>query len=344
MFLGGGKTLFCDSPKIIEAIIRLARWSRPEPILRIDADVEVNDDAVEELIAFHEAQQQAIGLHPVYFFSGGYQIHDRESETQEWLLNDFAARVQHICSPSGAAYKKEAESFLRDLAEVGVDPFDQAISGAGLCMSYDAISMLPPFANVGDLIVWIDDHLKRRLHEALGHIVINGDSRCPHANFKQVRYEPPVARTIQPETLERDRRDYLPRLVRGVILDALIVERPLKPGKLARPGRLASLIGTFLDYRERPTIDDLRQHLEGPANTRLKELCDLWETAAYSCYGPREIAAQLRSAYGKALVREVIKDANSYFELLARWRDFAEVVVDAPADQRNDWLFRNPVC
>ena len=96
--------------------------------------------------------------------------------------------------------------FLRDIAECGATQVDngpevskkmqefvakhrkgqlanrvspQVISGAGLYMSHQAIHKLPPFMNLRNFVSWIDDHLKRRLHEAVGHLLpdrLNGST------------------------------------------------------------------------------------------------------------------------------------------------------------------------
>ena len=190
-----------DSPKFVEAVICLVRGAHPihdqYPILRFDADVEVNEEGVGTLITAVNHSLNAFFM--FNFFSGGYGRCDGMAEP----VNDYAVRVHWLIDQKPKEVgqplnlKDRGEVFLRDLGELGATQVassaqmsrpmrelvqkkrkgvsanrfsPQVISGAGLFMSLSAIRALPPFMNSNYLTVWIDDHLKRRLHEAVGHL------------------------------------------------------------------------------------------------------------------------------------------------------------------------------
>lgn len=335
LLLGGGRRMYYDSPKFVEAVIRLARGFRPEPIFRFDADVMVNEQAVQNLRGFHRRLQER-GL---YFFSGGYACYP-PTMNQKRLLNDYAVRVHHLSDRCRGRYvvnEPVAERFLDELQQVGADQRCQVISGAGLCMSFQAIFALPPFANVGGQIVWIDDHLKRRLHEQVGQLDHNRNCRCSKANFLQHRYPAGVASG----DVKWARNQYLPRLARGSVMDALIWDR-----RADAPGPLADLVDSYLKnpLRGPPSRNMLQQRLTAPAQARLDELIALWRQPHYRRYGPFGFAGRLASGANDRLVRQAIDAADQYFKLLDMWPRLAGAVLLLDReDPGNRWLFRQPV-
>ncbi|GAG24025.1 unnamed protein product, partial [marine sediment metagenome] len=139
LLLGHGKYMSYDSPKVVEAIIRLARASRfrKEPIFRFDADVDMDDRNVRQLLDYY-AQHSS---RRYYFFSGGYRCRKPANQIDR-LLNSYAVRVAQFCDKDGGAGTLDidkAEPFLKGLPSIGADPEEQIISGAGLCMSPEAI-------------------------------------------------------------------------------------------------------------------------------------------------------------------------------------------------------------
>ncbi|MBI1925051.1 hypothetical protein HYR99_12485 [Candidatus Poribacteria bacterium] len=54
LLLGAGSQLHYDCPKVVEAIIRVARRDNPGPILRFDADVSVGASSVQHLLDHYE--------------------------------------------------------------------------------------------------------------------------------------------------------------------------------------------------------------------------------------------------------------------------------------------------
>jgi hypothetical protein len=80
-----------DSPKFVEAVIRLARGANPAhgvyPVLRFDEDVDVNEAAIDSLLGRVSFATQS-NLYDCSFFSGGYG-----SEKGLVPVNDFAVRL-----------------------------------------------------------------------------------------------------------------------------------------------------------------------------------------------------------------------------------------------------------
>ncbi len=55
-------------------------------------------------------------------------------------------------------------------------------------MTKNAIEVLPPFMSFQNLTIWVDDHLKRRLHEALGQMSKKNLEHINDALFHQDRH------------------------------------------------------------------------------------------------------------------------------------------------------------
>src|SRR5439155_112171 len=153
----------------------------------------------------------------MYWFSGSYS-----GTFPGDPVNEFAVRQHWLVDPVTFGDPKnfrlvpKAEHFLVDLAEIGatqivpppknVEPTEaakkliaargkskarqspQVISGAGLVASHHAIWRLPPFMNAKAMVVWIDDHLKRLLHEAIGDLDPSDVERLHDAVLRQDRY------------------------------------------------------------------------------------------------------------------------------------------------------------
>ncbi|MGB6836992.1 MAG: hypothetical protein WBF66_04730 [Dehalococcoidia bacterium] len=355
LLLGYGQHLYYDSPKVVEAIIRLARTAKNgnEPIFRFDADVEVDDDNVRTLLEYYSARCDD----EFCFFSGGYRARDLDPETAcelgpeladpevQRLFNGYAVRVAQFCDKAGCLDKGKAHRFLKDLPKIGADPEEQVISGAGLYISPEAIRTLPPFANVGELIIWIDDHLKRILHEDLVHFGYpkNAHRRCKEATFVQDRYPPPDGVTSQ--AIQWHATDYLRRLVRGCLLDALIQDRT-PHGQ----GAVAGHVETFIKRRLKLMDYDLHSELEAPARNHLEQIISTWAAPGYVGSAVYDLAEELAAALSRQgsdipCIREAIAAIDSYFELLGIWKEFVDLC-ERRIDRRlkaNRWLFRDPV-
>lgn len=300
LFLGKGQKLFYDCPKVIEALIRIARRHiDPRPILRFDEDVRVNDEAVQRLIATYDKERREEG--PYCFFSGTYRVHDRNRDLERFLLNDYSVRVHFFGEgPGGSldAYLERegfdprtamtergrevrdalkgregdrfvldaglAERFLRDIVRrFGPDVYNQPVSGAGLCISPLAISQLPPFANVATNIMWIDDALKQSLHMGLGDLQRDRLRAVAEARFEQDRH--PRGVTLKDVLWAYE--NYLPRLVSGLLMSSLMFDVEAAEG----PGAFAESFRKYMSSRRIPTMTD-RRDWKRVAIAHLREL------------------------------------------------------------------------
>lgn len=250
-FLCGSEGHFTyDSPKFVEAVIRLSRSDIPHlaghPIIRVDEDAQINPHNIKLLL---DQFIKISGQKPLFFFSGNY----RRSNGIYDPINDYAVRTHWFFPPNTEPGDKRfadpdddefrrgidlAETFLADLSVLGATQptkhensrhlkqlidekklryppersSPQAISGAGLIMARRNIDILPPFMNFEQMTSWIDDHLKRRLHEMLGDMAPMDAESISSAYFQQERD------LIPPET-------YFQRLLRGCLFHSLITDQ-----------------------------------------------------------------------------------------------------------------------
>ncbi len=251
-----------DSPKFVEAIIRLAWGDSPllarHAILRIDEDALPNDNAIAVLV---DRYGEEITRRRFFFFSGSYGDSGAEVEEIDYL-NDFAVRTQWL-APIGATTARYRQSgsmqegltrrFLADLDALGPKqlhhshrdysrvlreicekdirqkrlerPGRQVISGAGLIMSSRSVRFLPPFMNFEHLTTWVDDHLKRRLHEALNDLGRNDVECIDTAKFKQVRHP----KGLTSDDMRWAVREYFDRLIRGCVFRRIITNNDGTP-------------------------------------------------------------------------------------------------------------------
>lgn len=346
-----------DAPKFVEAVLRLARGTDPElgrnPILRFDADVEVNDAGVAKLLRA-VARGWAAGR-AFDFFSGGYGRDDH----QEDPVNDYAVRVHWISHQdpvSGAWHLDERwKIFMRDLGEIGATQVandwslstqgralverrggisanrqsPQVISGAGLYMSWRAIRTLPPFMNTRYMTVWIDDHLKRRLHEQVGHLPSTALEQVSQVEFQQSRHQ----HGIQSRDIDHAESNYLLRLFRGCIWHSLITRSDNTPGLLAQ--EVAHFLRTTRWATPTPAF---RQNLLADAHTAALDVLAIWRQADYGT----ELLGRWASAQTPTTVDgiclTVADDAVRYLRLVELWPQYVSAITQL-VPVRAYWLF-----
>ncbi len=347
-----------DAPKFVEAMLRLARGTDPvlgrHPILRFDADVEVNDAGVVRLL---QAVTRGWAAGRAFdFFSGGYGQEDREEDP----TNDYAVRVHWVShqDPSTGAWQLDERwrFFTRDLGEIGATqvPSDwplssqaremvaekrhgrsanrksaQVISGAGLYMSLRAISVLPPFMNTTSMTVWIDDHLKRRLHEQVGHLESTALEQVSQARFRQFRHPD----GIQTKDIARAESDYLLRLLRGCIFHVLIVT------PYNTPGLLAQEVGNYLNTARWTTSPEtIRRNLLAEAHAAASDVLELWRRADYGT----ELLSRWAIAQTPTAVDEiclaVVDDVLRYLRLVELWQKYVTAITKL-VPVKAYWLF-----
>lgn len=363
LILGGGSKMNYDCPKVVEAIIRIARRHHLQPIFRFDMDVFVNCEGIDRLISHHE-RLLADNVR-YFFFSGNYHAH-KDKETAEYWINDYAIRTHFLSTSddgkSWSSYKGQniyrskisfnvdtamAKYFIEDMQIKGADPMDQVISGAGLCISPMAITQLPPFANVTENIVWIDDAVKRALHEGIGDIPTVHVGAVEEARFEQQRH--PNGVTLADVDWAYD--NYLPRLVYGCLMYSAMVDIKTTPPT----GPFAKFFIDYMRYGRKPNENDRREWGER-ALQRLKLVKDNWTAPGFSTSDSGKILSEfaekqldysgtnaekdfitdivknpdqeiavvcakynLSKESGAGYVGEVISDLNRYIELMDFW-------------------------
>jgi hypothetical protein len=353
--LAGAGNFTYDSPKFVEAVIRLVRGTHEEamhPVIRIDADVEVNRDAIQKIIDENEQCRKAVE-HSFWWFSGSYSGNfpgdpaNDHAVRQHWLI-DPATRG----NPLNFKLVPQAETFLRDLGELGATQVGsampcsaagqdlirkrggsvnrkvaQVISGAGLVASTQAIRRLPPFMNAEEMIVWIDDHLKRQLHEAIGDISESDTERIDTARFKQDRYP----NGIKQREITEFSPVYFSRLIGGCLIHAMIKNLDRRPGPLAEAAK--SVI------ENRPVDQQiLYDQLLETAEERLADVLDVWSKADYGDESLIRWTSSLTPWDKRKLCKRAAKVGSSYIRLLRVWGEYVNTIQSLdPLDAY--WLF-----
>jgi hypothetical protein len=370
--LAGRGQFTYDAPKFVEAVIRLARGKDSllsgDPVLRFDQDVEVNPAAIDALL--NKVQNSIIRRYGYSFFSGGYGtlngVYDPVNDHAvrcHWLadLKDNNQPPFHLV-PNGA-------HFLRDIGEFGATSIpnsrnvplstamndyvvrqggdstnrdsEQVISGAGLYMSLSAILRLPPFMNFENNIIWVDDHLKRRLHEVLGDLATTDLEHVDASLFHQDRY--PKPKGIQQADINWAEKNYFYRLVSGCILHALIVTRK------GERGHLAKFVAKFLLNRRPAKEDELKKlsaFFMATAKKTVQDLLEIWATAEYGNDTLKKWAEknqkELDQGTGELVksISSTVDDAIHYCKLVQNWNAYVVAIQDlVPHDAY--WLFRS---
>jgi hypothetical protein len=342
-FCGPAKEFTYDSPKFVEAVIRLARGDTPHlaeyPIVRIDEDAEVNCAAIHSLLDTYEELGRRQRF---YFFSGAYGEPVVESVPKAGsaqgapaYLNNFAVRTHFFTKLSTrdghargdqvfpTATVQQIKHFLADLDAIGAKqlpssrneytvalkdiissnedprnqraerPSTQVISGAGLIMSSRAVRFLPPFMNFQHLTVWVDDHLKRRLHEGLYDLERNDVESLMSAKLKQNRHPDGV----KAKDIDWAVHTYFDRLLRGCVFRRVITMKDGSPTEFTQT--LAEMVTFKLicncdwPMMELPVLTrcktssneltevnlrDLREKMLQEAEERYQEVLKCWTT------------------------------------------------------------------
>ena len=395
IFLGKDNTFTYDSPKFVEAVIRLARGDIPrlakDPIIRIDDDAKINAKSIEILL---EKFTKLSRNKPFYFFSGRYGREDVKLD----IVNDFAVRT-HWFFPAGTvagddrfinpdhefhAGMKAAEIFLCDLQVLGArQPLlpesqnsknlenarregrlknikprtsPQVISGAGLIMARRNIALLPPFINSNDLIIWIDDYLKRELHEMLGDIA-EPDTQCiEEAKFEQDRHFKSITEddinSINSEETFLSKKDYLKRLLLGCMFSAIIGDKS--------ETNYADIIKDIVVYKlgqddfNANKKDKLQKQILWVAFEHYALVLDCWSSEEYKGYKSYDWANRLLTDLNTLNltedsitidnapppVKDVVVDAMNYLNLVFNWHKFTRAI-ERLEICGNDWLYES---
>lgn len=355
----GGRLTY-DSPKFVEAVIRIARGNvshlANHPILRFDEDVEPTPRGIDLLLKKYD---EARRMSSYFFFSGTYGSKTAAPDP----LNDHAVRLHWFTWPTVTPGGNDLmQTFLADLNELGATQIidskssysapmkallaggrtesarvsPQVISGAGLIMSYLAIRLLPPFMNFSVNTVWVDDQLKRRLHEALGDLSFRDPERIADAVFIQDRYPDGVTE----KDVDWAFKGYFDRLLRGCLLRRLIMELD------GTPTEYSTLISDIVRYRvggrsrrlKGPGLDRLKQTMYDQARERYEEVIQCWAWVDSSGYASHDWAKSRDSSHRDSICKEIVEDAAEYARLVQKWPIFVRAIDRLDVLTAN-WLF-----
>ena len=394
LLAGSDRKFHYDSPKFVEAIIRLARGDIPHlaqsPIIRVDDDTTVNPKSIRKLI---EKFVTVSKEQPFYFFSGRYRHSDDTNEHYD-VINDYAVRT-HWFFPKGTEFKDKrfynsdpnfqarvqlAEKFLADLSVFGANQpspissnyaknlhdrnysdnlkkmikaptpilllkteFEeeqkrqpQVVSGAGLIMGRRNVELLPPFMNFRESVTWVDDHLKRRLHERIGDLTYVDPECLEDILFEQNRYP---EGTTDKQTKDQDW--YFERILEGCLLHAIIMD--------AETDSYSDLICDIVLFKK--VSSDITQQIKDKMKDRLMEIAIKRYEAVLSCWSSDEFKGYDSYKWAKAelssfkssthppeLCENLVKDAMDYIDLLLNWHKFTRVI-ERLRFLGNSWLF-----
>ena len=365
MLAGSNGVFAYDSPKFCEAVIRIARANAPHlahfPILRFDEDVAVNDDAIRRIVrAYHATCRRST----FFFFSGTYGQQNHGDDP----LNDYAVRTHWFVDPKTQKLNQDlTRRFLSDLSVLGATQLDpeatsfssnmsvilrdepsrkhflrtssQAISGSGLIISTAAIRLLPPVMNWNEFVVWVDDHLKRRLHEAIGDIDPTDLECVPTALSSQSRYPEPITQA----NLDWAQEKYFPRLARGCMFRAIITNNE------EIPAEFATLISQIVGYKVKDTdvsseFAKIKAKVQAAANKRMEEVLLCWSSREYTGYANYLWATTLTEEQKRAICDSVVAEAEQYAILVAKWPLFCRAIDRLDMNEckwlyaeRNEW-------
>lgn len=391
IFLGGNNAFTYDSPKFAEAVIRLARGDIPHlaenPIIRIDDDADINPKSIKILL---EAFTSASSFRPFYFFSGRYGREDKNPDIvnnfavrTEWFFPvGTKAGDDRFENPDEEFYNHmlAAEIFLADLQIIGArqpsmpdsklsenlkDAMEkglcknikkrsspQVVSGAGLIMARRNVALLPPFINCTNLITWIDDYLKRELHEMLGDMTEYDPQCIEEAIFQQDR-------NPLPEGITKDKitsaGSYLKRVMLGCMFSAIIGDQSKDPNYT---GVLKDIVVYKLEYGDfdgSTTKSKLQQNILDVAFEHYKLVLWCWMSQEFRNYEIYNWAnglwqdLKISSVEEKTtpsivmntapqLVKDIVNDAMNYLDLVFRWHKFTRAI-ERLEFIGNNWLY-----
>lgn len=316
-----------DTPKVIEAFLRVRLIGSGVSLLRTDWDALVNvenkvfkevgisADAVRACLTHDQEQQRDVSVR-TWVSSAGYQRPSAPSY-DEWSRG-FATRIQpsllatpemcrlvggenfdllkaRVAPSTGTPPEMIANRCFRvplterylgvelrdgvwresattdSISQLGAHPMTAVISGALLNLSASAILDLPPFSNMTQTVMWIDDHLKFELHRALGHFGQRAgvSGRIEDAFVKKGRA------VAGPNLAAYTWALYLPTLLLGFVMDAWIRKEDVTESEdrpLVKALKEAITTGRF----ETRTAMKLEKELRNCAILRIGALHQAW--------------------------------------------------------------------
>jgi hypothetical protein len=201
--LGVHSEIRYDTPKFIEAIVRLRMIGSRVPVLRLDRDViippekeqcdlesireraldlckevETHHDTTQVLATILSANYQAPALNEknIKVWHRGYAtrifpslVIPEDQDANKYIKLKNKKNEKYWLSQMEKHFNHDlTNDFINRLWEWGADPRTAVISGALLYMSDAVVLNVPPFSNFSQPVVWIDDHLRYVLHREMG--------------------------------------------------------------------------------------------------------------------------------------------------------------------------------
>ncbi len=252
--LGDRETVKYDSPKIIDAVLRLRLLGSGVPVFRLDEDVLLPPD---DKNACYKLLKKAVAAQIKNvkdhgdgrniwstMLSVGYEDKDDEKDLNCWArfsatrpqpalsLEKGAEAVQRATEDESLWELAANTSFVPDLQQQFFEPEQMVrwgapptavISGGLLYLSDAVILDVPPFSNFNLGVMYIDDHLRYALHReltAFAKVTTMGKNGPLHVRDDDnpvVKY-----RTGWNAFHKYTLGTYLPQLLYGAIMDAWI--------------------------------------------------------------------------------------------------------------------------
>ncbi|SPF50484.1 hypothetical protein SBA4_440016 [Candidatus Sulfopaludibacter sp. SbA4] len=232
---------------------------------------------------------------------------------------------------STAVPEKKSPCHLRD--------GPQCISGAGLIMSRNAVELLPPFTSFDENDLWVDDHIKRRLHEVLHHLDPQDDEVVGTAKAVQDRHP----RGLNPGDFDWARDHYFDRLLRGCCLMSIISH----PVEELTP--YCSLLGEIVSFKvkvgdsrlSRSSQEKMFSWMTDAATQRYQEALRCWKDNKLAGTVLGDWASSLQESHRDKIIKQVRDDAWKYISLTLNWPAITRAVLQLTA-QTNYWLYSEP--
>lgn len=251
-----------DTPKFIEAIVRLRMIGSRVPVLRLDRDVLIPPDGEQfnktelalaikgicaGVVEYHDSTQVLATI-----LSANYKIPDKDNKDMLTWSGGYATRIlPSLLVPTDPndlkKYINETKSvvdwapeldkhFSPELTKRFYDgiwkwgaPTIAVISGALLYMNDAVVLNVPPFSNFSQKVMWIDDHLRYVLHREMGDFRRNTliDFKTGNPLFVQYSNVQVSKYRSAEEFLLYTARTYLPSILWGSFFDYWLCTSPL---------------------------------------------------------------------------------------------------------------------
>jgi hypothetical protein len=219
------------------------------------------------------------------------------------------------------------------------------------------IALLPPFINCKNLITWIDDYLKRELHEMLGDISEYDPQCIESAKFEQDRHPAPegiTEKNIKSINSAEDflgHKDYLKRVLLGCMFSAIIGDQSID-------ANYTSIIKDIVVYKleqndfNKSSEIALQNHILGVAFEHYKLVLYCWTSEEYKKYESYDWASKLLTDLNKLSitvitmknapppVRDIVEDAMNYINLVFNWHKFTRAI-ERLEFLGNKWLYKS---